>query len=444
MKLTHLFRFTMLAVLLLGMSAAASAGVFISVNFGPPALPVYEQPPCPAEGYIWTPGYWAYGPYGYYWVPGTWVLAPQPGYLWTPGYWAWDGGLYYWHPGYWGPTVGYYGGIPYGYGYTGEGYHGGYWRDNHFYYNRTVNNVNVTRITNVYNTTVINNNTTTVNRVSYNGGPGGIQARPTPEQERLAQGRHIDPTAAQLTHENTAKDNPQLRASVNQGRPPIAATVKPAAFKGSGVVAASRAGEPYKAPENRAASTGNNVARPGNSAQGEAERGNAAPRNEVPRPPSAANESSRPESAPRAGTESRSSVPRPGSAVNEAPRAEAAPREGSQARNVPRPPSSYQPGTASRENEPGIESTPREGNVPRAESAPRPEPGSQRETETRSPAPHPESMPGREAQPRPEPRPEAMPQREAAPRPQAEPHPEPGQHPDAQPRSPEPHENPPH
>src|SRR5579884_409985 len=157
MKLNRFFTVTLLATVVLAMSAASFAGVFISVNFGPPALPVYEQPPCPAEGYIWTPGYWAYGPYGYYWVPGTWVLAPQPGYLWTPGYWAWDGGLYYWHPGYWGPTVGYYGGIPYGHGYTRDGYRGGYWRDNHFYYNQSVNNVNVTRVTNVYNTTIINN-----------------------------------------------------------------------------------------------------------------------------------------------------------------------------------------------------------------------------------------------------------------------------------------------
>lgn len=414
MKITCSIRWLLLALVLLTMSAAASAGVFISVNFGPPALPVYEQPPCPAEGYIWAPGYWAYGPYGYYWVPGTWVLAPQPGYLWTPGYWAWDGGLYYWHPGYWGPVVGFYGGIPYGYGYTGAGYYGGYWRENRFYYNQTVNNVNVTKVTNVYNTTVINNNTTTVNHVSYNGGPGGVQARPTPEQEAAAREKHIDPTPAQVQHENTAKTNPQLRASVNQGRPSIAATVKPAVFKGSGVVAATRAGEPYKAPENRPVSNANNVPRPGN--------------NTVPRPPSAANESSRPETAPRAESESRSSVPRPGNAVNEA-----APREGSETRNVPRPPSSYQPGSPSRDNQPRVESAPREGNVPRPESAPRPESGAQRETEPRSQAPRPESMPPREAQPRPEgaPRPEAAPQREP------EPHQESGQH--AEPRPPEPH-----
>src|SRR5262249_48991704 len=73
--------------------AQAQVAIGISVNFAPPVLPVYEQPLCPGEGYIWTPGYWAWDPdYGdYYWVPGTWVLAPQPGYLWTPPYWGWNG-----------------------------------------------------------------------------------------------------------------------------------------------------------------------------------------------------------------------------------------------------------------------------------------------------------------------------------------------------------------
>jgi hypothetical protein len=51
--------------------AAASAGISVSITVGPPVLPVYVQPPCPTDGYIWTPGYWAYGPDGYYWVPGV-------------------------------------------------------------------------------------------------------------------------------------------------------------------------------------------------------------------------------------------------------------------------------------------------------------------------------------------------------------------------------------
>src|ERR1700757_3161915 len=86
-------------------SAPASAGVFVSINIEPPVLPVYEQPICPGDGYIWTPGYWAYGDEGYYWVPGAWVLAPRPGFLWTPGYWGFENAVYIWHAGYWGPHI---------------------------------------------------------------------------------------------------------------------------------------------------------------------------------------------------------------------------------------------------------------------------------------------------------------------------------------------------
>ena len=75
-------RSMLFALVIVLVSGVSSAQVFVSVNFAPPALPVYEQPLCPAEGYLWEPGYWAWGPdYGYYWVPGTWVLAPEPGLL---------------------------------------------------------------------------------------------------------------------------------------------------------------------------------------------------------------------------------------------------------------------------------------------------------------------------------------------------------------------------
>jgi hypothetical protein len=65
-----------LVVALLVVPAASFGGVTVSITVAPPVLPVYSQPLCPGAGYIWTPGYWAYGPYGYYWVPGTWVLSP--------------------------------------------------------------------------------------------------------------------------------------------------------------------------------------------------------------------------------------------------------------------------------------------------------------------------------------------------------------------------------
>jgi WXXGXW repeat (2 copies) len=266
-------------VMVMVMPAASFAQIGFSITIGPPALPVYEQPPCPAEGYIWTPGFWAYGPDGYYWVPGTWVVAPEPGFLWTPAWWGWGGDRFIFHEGYWGLHVGFYGGISYGYGYFGHGYEGGRWDNGRFFYNRTVNNVNITNIHNTYNTTVINN--TTVNRVSYNGGEGGINERPRPEEEAAERERHIAPVAAQTQHVEAARANPELRASANHGKPPIAATARPGEFKGRDVVPAREAGAPYK-PERGNEQAGrpeNNVPRPGNGAQA------GRPENNVPRPP---------------------------------------------------------------------------------------------------------------------------------------------------------------
>jgi hypothetical protein len=232
----------------------AQVAVGISVSFGPPALPIYEQPILPAEGYIWTPGYWAWSGDDYFWVPGTWVLAPEPGFLWTPGYWGWGGEAFVFYPGYWGPHVGFYGGINYGYGYFGRGFEGGRWDNGRFFYNRSVNNINVTNIHNVYNTTVINNNN--LNRVSFNGGQGGIQAQATP-QERAAQNeRHIAPVQAQVQHEQAARSNPQQFASANHGKPAVAATPTPGALNDRGAVQAKQAGAPYNSPANRGAGNG--------------------------------------------------------------------------------------------------------------------------------------------------------------------------------------------
>jgi len=242
----------LLAVTMLCAATPASAQVAFSITFGPPALPVYEQPPCPAEGYLWVPGYWAfdYDYDDYYWVPGTWVLAPEPGLFWTPGYWAWSSDRFFFHEGYWGPEVGFYGGIDYGFGYFGTGYVGGRWDRGHFFYNRAVTNVNVTVIRNVY---VTNVNNVTVNRVSYNGGNGGITVRPTPQQEAVERQRHIPRVEAQNQQMQAARANRELRASVNEGKPPIAATPEPGKFNDREVVRAREAGAPYHPPANREA-----------------------------------------------------------------------------------------------------------------------------------------------------------------------------------------------
>ncbi len=246
------FRSLLFALALLVMSMPAFAQLRVSVSFGPPALPVYDQPICPGEGYIWNPGYWAWDDDDgdYYWVPGTWVMAPEPGFLWTPPYWAWSNGAYVFYDGYWGPHVGFYGGVVYGFGYFGDGFVGGRWDHDRFFYNRSVTNVNVVNVRNVYNETVVNNNVT-VNRISYNGGPGGIPARPRPEEEAAARERHLPPVSAQTQHFQEARTNRDLHASVNRGKPPVAATPRPAAFRDSSVVPAKEAGAPYSPPANR-------------------------------------------------------------------------------------------------------------------------------------------------------------------------------------------------
>ncbi|MFO1465267.1 MAG: YXWGXW repeat-containing protein [Steroidobacteraceae bacterium] len=209
--------------------AHASVSVGVSITLAPPELPVYEQPPLPAPGYLWMPGYWAYGPDGYYWVPGTWVLPPRVGYLWTPGYWGWSSGFYFWHAGYWGPSVGFYGGINYGYGYFGVGYQGGYWRGDRWYYNRACNRFDDrVHVTNVYERTVVNN--ITVNRVSYHGGRGGIERAPLREELSAARGPHLRLTPDQRRHEIAAGHDREFLASVNRGRPALAATARPAMF----------------------------------------------------------------------------------------------------------------------------------------------------------------------------------------------------------------------
>ncbi len=258
----------LLAIIILAFSAASFSqiGIGISVRVGPPALPVYAQPICPGPGYLWTPGYWGWNDDGgYYWVPGTWVVAPV-GMLWTPGYWGWGGGFYAWHAGYWGPHVGFYGGINYGFGYGGVGFVGGEWRGGGFYYNRYVTNVSATTVTNVYNRSVVMNE----NHVAFNGGEGGIAARPTAQEEAAEHEQHTPALAEQTHHEQLASQNRQNFASENHGRPAVAATAKAGDFSGHSAVSARNAGAEYHAPpmspkEARVSST---PANKGNSNEG--------------------------------------------------------------------------------------------------------------------------------------------------------------------------------
>lgn len=227
----RLVRSLLFALALMALPGAAFAAILLTVDIAPPPLPVYVQPVVPEPGFIWVPGYWAYSDEGFFWVPGTWVRAPYIGALWTPGWWGWGDRYWAWHSGYWGPRVGYYGGINYGFGYFGTGYYGGYWNNRVFTYNTSVTNVNVTTIRNVYTRPWTGPGGT---RVSYNGGTGGIVARPTAEERLAERDRHVGATPLQLQHQQSASTNRAQFASVNGGLPGITATRRAAAFSAPG------------------------------------------------------------------------------------------------------------------------------------------------------------------------------------------------------------------
>ncbi len=238
MRISSKLRVLALALALFAIPASSWAGVFISVGFAPPVLPVYVQPPCPHPGWMWTPGYWGYGADGYYWVPGTWVPAPYMGALWTPPYWGWSSGLYVFHPGYWGPHVGYYGGVNYGFGYMGVGFVGGMWHGGAFAYNTAVMNVNRTVIHNTYiDRTVVRNNTIiNNNRVAYSGGPGGINHPPTAQENAFSREQHMAATQMQTQHETAAMHNVNSYASRNGGHPQNLAMARPMGGNGRGAL----------------------------------------------------------------------------------------------------------------------------------------------------------------------------------------------------------------
>ena len=259
----------------------AVVDVEVRATVPPPPLPDYDQPPCPEDGYIWTPGYWHWTGSDYYWVPGTWVQPPRVGFLWTPGYWGFVGGIYGWHAGYWGPHVGFYGGVNYGFGYVGTGFAGGRWVGNTYAYNTTVNNVNTTVVHNTYNTTIVNN--VTINKVSYNGGSGGVVAAPTAQERAASQEQHVPLTAVQRQHVQEAITNPALAAKANGGHPTIAATPRAAEFTGLGVTGAHGATNPHDSPHPVAQA---NASRPAPIALPAAKPNPPGPKAQAPKPKS--------------------------------------------------------------------------------------------------------------------------------------------------------------
>lgn len=421
MKTFPWLRNVLLFAALAALSSVAFAQIGISITIAPPPLPVYEQPLCPAPNYIWTPGYWAWGTDGYFWVPGTWVEAPAVGLLWTPGYWGWNNGRYFWNAGYWGPEVGFYGGVDYGYGYDGDGFYGGRWQGGYFNYNTAVVRVSPGIRRTYMNRTRFRSNR---NRVSFNGGRGGIQARPSARQRTAHNSRRFGPITAQTQQASAARNYRQNYARENHGRPAHLATQRP-------VTSAAAFGRTPASPGARPNPGRRNEARP-NAARPNAARPNGA-RPNATRPNTARPNPARPGARP--------SPARPENRTNARP----ATRPGANAHPASRP--NNRPEAHPRANtnvRPARQPEPRPATQPRrAEPAPQPAARPQPRAQPR-PTPHPEARPQARPQPRPESRPQARPQSRPAPR--SETRPNPAAHPqphEAQPKANE-HQEKPH
>jgi len=284
MRLSRSARWLLLALLLSVIPASSYAGVFISVGFAPPVLPVYVQPVCPQPGLMWTPGYWAYGEDGYFWVPGAWVPVPYEGALWTPGYWGWSGGMFIFHDGYWGRHVGYYGGVNYGFGYGGIGFFGGEWR--------------------------------------------GIQHQPSPEERAAEREPHVQPTSVQQHHIQAAQTDKSSYVKNNGGHPQTLAVARPlqAEHQSAPIAHPQPVGHPMQQPAGRQnpQTAGRQEQYSSPMQQHSAPQSHAAPVQQRPMPasrPAAA----QPRSAPQAARPA--PAPRPAPQARPAPASRPAPRE---------------------------------------------------------------------------------------------------------------------
>jgi hypothetical protein len=336
MQMFRTMRIFLLA-LLVSVTATAMHAQFsigISVGFAPPMLPVYVQPVCPEPNLMWTPGYWAYSNDigDYFWVPGAWVPAPYEGALWTPPYWGWSGGNYGFHDGYWGPTVGYYGGVNYGFGFGGIGFSGGEWRGGTFAYNAAITHVDVTVIHTTYvNQTIVASGTVSnPNHVAYNGGPNGIQHAATPAEKVAANQPHVAATSLQTQHAEAARADKTSFAKANGGRPANLVAAKPLAEEKQAPPAGARAQiapaekAVPKAQAQQHAAPAPHVAAPAATKPEQGQIASAAPKPEV---------QSRPALAAHAVPATHASpVQRPAPAQHAAPAPKAAPKEESRER----------------------------------------------------------------------------------------------------------------
>jgi len=303
-------------------------------------------------GPVWTPAAVAPG-----WAPyrfGHWVWIDPWGWTWVEdepwgfapfhyGRWAFVGGAWCWAPGpiavrpvYAPAFVAFVGGGSFAVGVAPVGWFPLAPREVYVPWYRTspryVNNVNitntrvnVTQVTNVYNTTIINNNTTTVNRVTYVNQrvPNAVTAvshdtfvNARPVHNNLVRVDENRVAEAPVVHNVPVQ--PVRQSVFGAGRPSNARP--PAQIENRPVVATRTPTAPRPSFEQRQAPNVR-TENPG--------RPEAAGRPEMQGRPEATPNNARPQGTPRPETETRPEGARP-----EANRPEETPRAG----NVPRPP----------------------------------------------------------------------------------------------------------
>ena len=199
-------------------AAAASAVVAIgvSINVAPPELPVYEQPPIPGPGYLWTPGYWAWGDEWLLLGAGHLGRAAAAGLSLDAGLLGLGRRRLLWHAGYWGPHVGFYGGVNYGFGYGGHGYRGRLLARRRRSTTTAASTIIPGTCTSPTSTT--NRDRRHGNRVSFNGGNGGVRPRRRRRHSwRQSTSIISRPCGASCTRSSWRARNRQLHATINHG-----------------------------------------------------------------------------------------------------------------------------------------------------------------------------------------------------------------------------------
>ena len=186
----------------------------ISAEEAPPPLPEYDQPPIPAPGYIWTPGYWA----------GTTSIiigcrvaggAAGGGHLLDASLLGLLQRSLLFIGGYWGSASVSTGASTMAMVMAAVASRAARWDHGAFYYNRAVTNLRGATITNVYEKNVVISNR---DWVSYNGGRGGLTLRPTAEEEAAAREPHRLLMQWQTQHVRAAQRG-QHRFRLDQSRP---------------------------------------------------------------------------------------------------------------------------------------------------------------------------------------------------------------------------------